>query len=191
MGFMHKRLWIFACLLGFVVAQSACGASQPSQGLGEPKIGDLQILSSAFEAGDPIPERYTCDGADISIPLSWPEPPPGTESLVMIFDDPDAPAGTWVHWVLFDIPASARSLPEDVSAVQVVEGVGVHGANSWGIAAYGGPCPPQGSTHGYVFRLYALDTLLDLNPGASRKDVDKAMEGHLLALGELSGTYGR
>jgi Raf kinase inhibitor-like YbhB/YbcL family protein len=152
---------------------------------------ELQIESSAFRTGEAIPKRYTCDGDDISPALSWSEPPAGTESLALIVDDPDAPVGTWVHWVLFDIPATARSLPEGVPPAPTVEGTGVHGNSSWRRVGYGGPCPPQGPAHRYIFRLYALDTTLDLKPGASRQDVDKAMKGHILAQGELLGQYGR
>ena len=110
---------------------------------------------------------------------------------MLIFDDPDAPGGTWVHWVLYNVPANARSLPEDVPSTQVVEGVGEQGLNSWGRDGYGGPCPPKGSTHDYVWRLYALDTMLDLDPGATQEDVAQAMDGHILAAGQFAAQYGR
>jgi len=109
----------------------------------------------------------------------------------LIFDDVDAPGGTWVHWVLFNIPAGVRSLPEGVPADATVAGLGVHGANSWRDLGYGGPCPPKGSPHRYTFRLYALDTLLDLDAGVSRAELDQAMDGHILGLGLLVGLYGR
>jgi hypothetical protein len=109
----------------------------------------------------------------------------------LIFDDVDAPAGTWVHWVIFDMPAGALSLPEGVPADPVVDGLGVHGSNSWQDLGYGGPCPPKGGPHRYTFRLYALDTVLDLDAGAGRADLDKAMEGHILGTGQLMGRYGR
>ena len=151
----------------------------------------LKVESDAFEAEGTIPQKYTCDGDDLSPPLSWTEPPAGTESLALICVDPDAPAGTWDHWVLFNIPPDIGSLPEGIAADPVVEGLGTHGSNSWRRLGYGGPCPPQGAPHRYLFQLFALDSSLDLDPGASRTEVEKAMEGHILAQGQLAGKYGR
>ncbi len=185
---MEKRLTTGVWLLVVLIVLSACRATQPAQ----EETGEiLQLESSVFEAGGTIPQRYTCDGDDVSPPLSWTEPPPGTASQVLICDDPDAPAGTWVHWVLFNLSSAARSLPEALPADEVVEGVGTHGTNSWRRIGYGGPCPPKGSTHRYNFRLYALDTILELKAGASQGDVEKAMAGHILAQGQLMGRYGR
>ena len=188
---MNRRLRITVWMLVILAVLSACQATQPQQKVQEEAEMELQVESSAFLAGEAIPKRHTCDGDDVSPALSWSEPPAGAESLALILDDPDAPAGTWVHWVLFDIPATSRSLPEGVSPAPTVEGTGVHGNNSWRRVGYGGPCPPQGPAHRYVFRLYALDTTLGLKPGATRQDVDKAMKGHILAQGELMGQYGR
>lgn len=170
-----------------------CGCqAQPPEGEEQEQTGiTLQIESDAFKAEGTIPQPYTCDGEDLSPPLSWSDPPAGTQSLALVCVDPDAPAGTWDHWVLFNIPASIRSLPEGISADPVVEGLGTHGSNSWRRLGYGGPCPPQGAAHRYIFRLYALDTNLDLDPGASRNDVEKLMKGHILAEGQLLGEYGR
>jgi Raf kinase inhibitor-like YbhB/YbcL family protein len=151
----------------------------------------LQVASISFQAGETIPKRYTCDGEDISPQLSWSELPSGTKSLVLIVDDPDAPVGTWVHWLLFDIPAGTRSLEEAVPGIPAVEGVGVQGSNGWGSLGYGGPCPPRGPAHRYFFRLYALDSVLDLAPGTGTGDVEMAMHGHVLAQGEMVGRYGR
>lgn len=151
----------------------------------------MDLQSSAFGAGGTIPTMYTCDGQDVSPPLSWSEPPAGTESLVLLCDDPDAPVGTWDHWVLFNIPAASRSLPEGMGAEPVIDGAGVQGTNSWDRIGYGGPCPPKGGEHRYYFRLYALDTNLDLDSGAMRKDVEKALQAHVLAQGQLMGRYGR
>ncbi|RIH89443.1 YbhB/YbcL family Raf kinase inhibitor-like protein [Calidithermus roseus] len=137
------------------------------------------LSSSAFAQGKPIPAKYTCDGLDISPPLAWSDAPRGTQSFALIMDDPDAPAGTWVHWVLFNLPAQTHQLAE--KAVQ-----GVQGRNSWGRLGYGGPCPPSG-THRYFFRLYALDTLLQLPAGATKEQVLRAMQGHVLAQAELMG----
>jgi hypothetical protein len=150
----------------------------------------FELTSSAFAPGEPIPRRYTCDGEDISPPLGWGEPPAGTQSFALMCDDPDAPAGTWVHWVLYDLPAGARGLPEAVPPDAELADGGRHGENSWGRLGYGGPCPPSG-THRYFFRLYALDTALGLGAGASKEQLLQAMEGHVLAQAELMGTYTR
>lgn len=147
----------------------------------------IEVTSAAFNHGQAIPSRYTCDGQDISPALAWRNVPPGTVSQVLIMDDPDAPRGTWVHWVIFNIPSEATSLPE---ASGTIPGGGVDGNNSWKRTGYGGPCPPSG-THRYFFKLYALDTLLDLSPGVTKGQVERAMEGHILDQGELMGTYKR
>ncbi len=141
------------------------------------------LSSSAFAQGKPIPAKYTCDGLDISPPLAWGDAPMGTQSFALIMDDPDAPAGTWVHWVLFNLPAQTHQLAEKATQ-------GVQGRNSWGRLGYGGPCPPSG-THRYFFRLYALDTLLQLPAGATKEQVLRAMQGHVLAQAELMGVYAR
>lgn len=170
---------------------SACQEQPPEQPASKVSGTTLQLESDAFEVEGTIPQQHTCDGKDLSPPLSWSPPPAGTQSLVLLCVDPDAPAGTWDHWVLFNIPASTRSLPEGISADPVVEGLGTHGSNSWRRLGYGGPCPPQGAPHRYLFKLFALDTSLDLDPGASRNDVEKAMGDHILAEGQLVGKYGR
>jgi Raf kinase inhibitor-like YbhB/YbcL family protein len=150
----------------------------------------LELESTAFAPGKSIPARYTCDGEDISPPLQWNDPPPGTQSLALIVDDPDAPAGAWVHWVLYNIPAKSRALQEDISADAELPDSSRHGKNSWGRLGYGGPCPP-GGTHRYVFKLYALDTRLNLASGATKKQVLQAMRGHILAQAEMMGMYAR
>ena len=150
----------------------------------------LQLTSSAFSQGDPIPTKYTCDGDDVSPPLAWGDPPEGTASFALINDDPDAPVGTWVHWVLYNLPADARSLPEAVPADSELPDGSRHGQNSWRRPGYGGPCPP-GGTHRYFFKLYALDTALDLPSDANKEEVLKAMEGHILGQTELMGVYTR
>lgn len=137
-----------------------------------------------------IPRVYTCDGEDRSVPLAWTEPPAGTQSFALIADDPDAPAGTWVHWVLYNIPAHTRALLEGLGPLASLPDGSLHGKNSWRKLGYGGPCPPRG-THRYFFKLYALDIQLALQPGATKDDVLKAMEGHILAQTELMGTYKR
>lgn len=145
----------------------------------------IQLTSDAFANGQSIPSKYSCKGKNISPALAWTEPPTGTQSLALIMDDPDAPGGTWVHWVLFNIPASTRNLQEDLQA----SGMSL-GKNSWGDMRYGGPCPPSG-THRYFFKLYALDTTINLLPGATKEQVLKEMEGHVLAQGELVGTFSK
>lgn len=152
----------------------------------------FELTSTAFANGEAIPEKYSCKGEDISPPLAWGDPPDGTKSFVLIMDDPDAPVGTWDHWILFNIPVDMRELPEDLPTTgknQDPEAVFV-GSNSWGKSAYGGPCPPSG-THRYFFKLAALDTTISLLPGASKQQVLDAMQGHILADAELMGTFSR
>jgi Raf kinase inhibitor-like YbhB/YbcL family protein len=150
----------------------------------------IQLTSEAFTEGEMIPKRYTCDGEDVSPPLKWTRPSPQSASLALICDDPDAPVGTWNHWVLFNIPGSTTELPENVPAKAALEDGSVHGSNSWGRVGYGGPCPP-GGTHRYFFKLYALDTRLELTPGAPTSDLREAMAGHILDEGQLMGRYRR
>jgi len=151
---------------------------------------DIQLTSTAFSDGAMIPKRFTCDGEDLSPPLSWSGIPAETASLALICDDPDAPVGTWDHWVLFNIPASATGLPVNVPAKATLADGSVHGNNSWGRLGYGGPCPP-GGTHRYFFKLYALDIELNLKSGATTSQLVKAMEGHILDQGQLMGNYRR
>jgi hypothetical protein len=155
----------------------------------------LKITSSAFVENGKIPTKHTCDGQDVSPALAWTGVPKGTKSLLLIMDDPDAPPGTWVHWVLYDLPADSAGLPEGVAGKERLENGAAHGV-CWGVdrfsrIGYHGPCPPPGSPHRYVFKLYALDRPLGLAPRASKFDVAKAMEGHVLAEGQLVGTYRR
>lgn len=150
----------------------------------------IELTSPAFAQGQPIPQKYSCRGEDVSPALSWGEPPAGTQSFALIMDDPDAPVGTWVHWVLFNIPASARGLPEAFPPDATLPDGSLSGKNSWGNTGYGGPCPPSG-THRYFFKLYALDEALALSAGASKGELEKAMVGHILAQGELMGTFTR
>lgn len=144
----------------------------------------IKITSPAFAEGEMIPRKYTCDGDDISPPLQISDVPENTKALALIMDDPDAPVGGWDHWIVFNIPASISQINEGE------EPQGTTGKNSWGRTGYGGPCPPSG-THRYFFKLYALDTMLDLEQGASKKKILKAMEGHILAQGKLMGKYKR
>ena len=153
----------------------------------EPPFG---LRTTAFADGGDIPTRYSCDGEGISPQFSW-SVPLGTESFALVMDDPDAPGGTWDHWVVFDIPTDRLELEEGQPKVSRLPGGGVHGKNSWGDTEYGGPCPPNGPAHEYRFFLYALDTVLELQPGASKVEVLDALEGHVVAEAMITGTYQR
>lgn len=149
------------------------------------------ISSSSFPNGGEIPKKFTCDGADVSPTLSWANPPRGTQSYALIADDPDAPVGTWTHWVVFDLPPQTASLSEGVAKVDEVPGGGRQGRNDFRKIGYGGPCPPPGKRHRYFFKLYALDKMLNLKPGSSKQEVEQAIQGHIVGKAELMGTYQR
>ncbi len=151
----------------------------------------LELKSPDFTSGANIPKQFTCDAADISPALAWNDPPAATRSFALIADDPDAPVGTWVHWVLFDLPANARALPQNVPKQEQLADGSRQGRNDFRKIGYGGPCPPPGKPHRYFFKLYALDTKLNLQPGATKKDVERAMQGHILAQAEWMGRYAR
>jgi hypothetical protein len=151
----------------------------------------IELTSSAFAPGTAIPPRYTGDGPNLSPPLQWTEPPIGTRSLAVICDDPDAPRGTWVHWVLFNLPADSMHLNEGVPAHETLDDGAKQGKTDFGTVGYGGPAPPKGKPHRYFFRLYALDAVLELPVGASRAQVEAAMKGHILDEGHLVGLYQR
>lgn len=173
-------------LLTLTVGISACGEEDEIAEEERPLSTNLLTLTSpAFNEGDTIPSRYTCDGADVPPPLTWQDVPTGVESYALIMDDPDAPGGIWVHWVLYNIPEDVRALPDGEPS-----GTGVQGQNSWGDAGYGGPCPPSGE-HRYFFKLYALNTELELEAGADKETLLAAMEGRVIAQGQLMGVYAR
>jgi Raf kinase inhibitor-like YbhB/YbcL family protein len=151
----------------------------------------MQLTSTAFAEGAAIPAKHTCDAKNVSPPLKWSGVPAGAKSLVLIVDDPDAPVGTWVHWVLYDLPAAATELAEDVPKSQYLASGARQGLNDFRHLGYGGPCPPPGKAHRYFFKLYALDSMLDLKPGLTKKDIESAMDKHILARGQLMGTYQR
>jgi Raf kinase inhibitor-like YbhB/YbcL family protein len=151
----------------------------------------IKLTSEAFAAEGTIPKKYTCDGPDVSPALDWSGAPPNTQSFALIMDDPDAPAGTWVHWVLYDLPANTKNLPEGVSKQEQLPDGARQGRNDFRKIGYGGPCPPPGKPHRYFFKLYALDKKLDLKPGATKADVESAMKGHTLGQGEFMGRFGR
>ena len=149
------------------------------------------IISPAFKSGETIPKRYTCDGIDISPPLSWSGFPAGTKSFVLIVEDPDAPGGIFTHWIVYNISSKVTSLPEKVEKVERLGNGILQGLNSFGKIGYNGPCPPPGSKHRYYFRIYALDCYIDLPPGATREEILKAIEGHVIGEAELLGYYER
>jgi Raf kinase inhibitor-like YbhB/YbcL family protein len=158
-----------------------------------PKEGEmiLSISSTVFQEGDRIPSKYTCQGQDVSPPLMWGESVEGTQSFVLIMDDPDAPGGIFTHWVLFNIPSDCRDLPEGIPTQEELTSGGLQGKNDFRRIGYGGPCPPPGRAHRYRFTLYALDQPVDLKAGVSKKQVLDAMQGHILAQGQLTGIYQR
>jgi hypothetical protein len=151
---------------------------------------ELKVTSAAFSEGGMIPSQYTCDGADKSPPISWTKGPEGTKSYALISDDPDAPVGTWVHWVIYNIPASVTSLAENIPKKARLDDGSLQGINDFKKYGYGGPCPP-GGTHRYYFKVYALNTVISAEPGLTKKQLLKAMEGHILAQGQLMGRYSR
>jgi Raf kinase inhibitor-like YbhB/YbcL family protein len=150
----------------------------------------FELTSTAFGNGEVIAQQYTCDGPDISPPLKWIDPPAGTKSLALICDDPDAPVGIWVHWVIYGLSPDTRELSEGVPKEEMLEN-GRQGKNDFGRIGYGGPCPPRGPAHRYFFTLYALNIETDLSPGMTKAQLLKAMEGHILAEAKLMGRYGR
>jgi len=152
---------------------------------------DLVISSSAFKDGDSIPVKYTADGQNVSPTLEWTDAPSGTTSFALINDDPDAPVGTWVHWVVYDIDSNITALDENVSSTELEQMGAKEGKTDFGTVGYGGPAPPRGPVHRYFFKLYALDKKLGLAKGATKTDVVKAMDGHILAEGQLVGLYQR
>jgi Raf kinase inhibitor-like YbhB/YbcL family protein len=149
------------------------------------KTMKLDVSSSAFSEGKSIPEKYTCDGENVSPPIKWSGAPANTKSIAMIVEDPDAPSGTFTHWVLYDMPGTTKEFGEGSS------GGGKEGVNGFGKKGYGGPCPPPGGPHRYFFRVYALDAPSLGSAGSSKEDVTAAMQGHILAQGQLMGTYKR
>lgn len=185
------RFTLFLVLM-FTLFATSCKSQSHQEKISIKKGGEktMKLTSSAFSEGGMIPSQYTCDGKDISLPLSWSEVPDGTKSFALICDDPDAPMGTWVHWVIYNIPDTVRQLPEAVPTTEKLNDGSLQGKNDFKRFGYGGPCPP-GGTHRYFFKLYALDTRLDLKAGATKSQLLEAMKGHILAEAQLMGKYGR
>jgi Raf kinase inhibitor-like YbhB/YbcL family protein len=187
-----RRWGIIIFLLALALAGCSNRSSQPVKNSNATPKEEmkLKISSAAFQDGSQIPSKYTCDGANVSPPLQWSGVPQSAKTIVLICDDPDAPAKTWVHWVVYDLPAGATTLPEALPANEKPAIGGKQGKNDFGKIGYGGPCPPSG-THRYFFKLYAIDTETSLEPSASKDQVLKTIEGHILAQGELIGKYKR
>lgn len=174
-----------------IILISGCIGEEKKENIEEVNIIQNISISAVFKYGDVIPSEYSCMGNDVSPELSWSGIPKGTNSIVLIMDDPDSQGGAFVHWVLFNIPAAAQKLSADVKKSKTLDDFSRQGMNDFGDIGYGGPCPPSGKYHRYYFRIYALDKMLELLPGASRNQVDNAMKGHILAKGELMGIYKR
>jgi Raf kinase inhibitor-like YbhB/YbcL family protein len=172
----------------------ACGGNTSAArnaGLRKGAAMGFAIESPAWSAGETIPVKYTCDGADVSPPLEWKSAPVGTRSFGLVTEDPDAPGGLFTHWIIYNLPPNITSLAENQARQKELANGASQGRNSFGNIGFGGPCPPPGPAHRYFFRLYALNAKLDLTPGASRKEFDGAMAGHILAQTDYLGRYGR
>jgi Raf kinase inhibitor-like YbhB/YbcL family protein len=176
--------FILACISIFLNIKDADSKNRGGKNMA------ISITSTAFTENGMIPRKYTCDDRDVSPALSWSNVPQNAKSIALICDDPDAPVGTWVHWVVFDMPATAKGLPEGTTGMKGLPAGAKQGINDFRKRDYGGPCPPSG-THRYFFKIYALDAMLDLKEGATKADLLKAMEGHILGQGQLMGRYSR
>ncbi|MDM7915415.1 MAG: YbhB/YbcL family Raf kinase inhibitor-like protein [Candidatus Eisenbacteria bacterium] len=188
--------WIVLCVWALALScGSRAGEEQANEGRRTSEevhpMEDLDLRSTAFRSGEEIPRKYTCDGADLSPPLEWKKPPSGAKSVVLIVDDPDAPAGTWTHWLVWGLRPDTTSLPEGVTNDRILSTDARQGKNDFGRIGYGGPCPPRGPAHRYYFRIYAIDTVLSPGSDPKRTDVLKAIDTHVLAKGELLGRYAR
>jgi len=183
----HKA---FVCAVCVLAGLCQVGATGTGTTRGDAAMA-FSLTSPAFDEGQAIPRKYTGEGQDISPPLSWSNPPDGVKSFALICDDPDAPKGTWVHWVAWNISPDTTSLPEGVPPTEKTDAGIVQGNNTWPKIGYGGPMPPPGPAHRYFFKLYALDTEIALKPGATKEDLVKAMQGRILGEAQLMGTYKR
>jgi Raf kinase inhibitor-like YbhB/YbcL family protein len=188
----HRALILCsALLLAGLVARPTLHARATAAQAGAQKSAEtkLQLTSSSFEADSALPAKYTCDGADVSPALAWNEPPAGTQSFAVVVDDPDVPTKTVIHWLIYDLPAATRGLPEGVPTKAKLSDGSRQGKNDHGKIGYSGPCPPAGAAHHYFFKLYALDYLTGLKPKATDADVEKAIKGHILAQAELIARF--
>jgi Raf kinase inhibitor-like YbhB/YbcL family protein len=185
-GIRMTRFSLVCLMVGFCLLVASYGNGQVKGG----QDMAIKVTSASFTEGGMIPKQYTCDGKDVSPPLAWSGVPDGAKSISLICDDPDAPMGTWVHWVLFNLAPKTNGLAEGVPSSKTLENAAKHGTNDFRRFGYGGPCPP-GGTHRYYFKVYALDRMLDLDPGVTKADLVEAMKGHILAEGQLMGRYKR
>lgn len=186
-GGIARRLALGGVLAVLLLGPSAVGLGQVGMPMGQV----FELRSSDLEPGGMMPRRFTCDGPDLSPPLSWSAPPAGAKSLALIMEDPDAPAGTWVHWVLFNLSPGARTVAAGIPARATLPDGARQGRNDFQRLGYGGPCPPRGPAHRYVFTLFALDAVLDAESGSTKRQIEAAMQGHILARAELVSRYGR
>ena len=189
-GFNQRRDVCTVCVTFLLSVSGFARVAGAADGTTSEVSMGFALTSTAFNEGQAIPSVYTCEGKDISPPLAWTAPPAGTKSLALISDDPDAPMGTWVHWVLYNLPPSVRRFPEAFPTDGELPDGTLQGRTDFGRTGYGGPCPPSG-THRYFFKLYALDTMLSFARGVTAKDLKAAMRGHVLAEARLMGTYRR
>lgn len=187
---LHKALCVVAVFWG-ALSSVNCTARQAETSVSLEKAAKMEVSSSAFPNGQTIPKEFTADGNDSSPPLAWTGLPKDAKSIALIVDDPDAPMGTWVHWVLYDLPGDATSLDGGVKNEEKLANGAVSGLNSWKKNGWGGPSPPPGKPHRYFFKVYALDKKLELKAKATKGEVLKAMDGHVVGHGELMGMYGR
>ena len=192
---MQRMLAASNLALLVLLSMGCAGSRQPSPpppnaNRGDKDMSGMKLTSTAFKEGEPIPRAYTCDGPNVSPALEWSGVPKSAKTLAIICDDPDAPSGTWVHWVLYNLPAENIGLVENTPATESLRAGGFQGKNDFEKIGYGGPCPPSG-THRYNFKIFALDRDLDLVAGSKRAQLDAAMKGHILAQGQLMGRYSK
>jgi Raf kinase inhibitor-like YbhB/YbcL family protein len=179
---------LFMALAGLWVAMAIISPAFPADTKGASRA---QLTSTAFQQDAEIPRKHTCDGDDVSPPLRWANLPSGTKAFALILDDPDAPGGTWVHWVIYDLPSDAKELAEGIAKTETLRNGAKNGVNDFRKIGYGGPCPPPGPPHRYYFKLYALDALTNLKPRATKQQLLDAMKGRVLDQAELIGRYKR
>ncbi len=182
---VKSHLPVLASLIVLISGGAQAGAAD------KPIPGTMQLSCEAFAEGAEIPAKFTCDDKDVSPPLKWSGAPAGTKSFAVVVDDPDAPMGTWVHWVLYNLPGTETELSEGTPRTESIPSGAKQGLNDFRKIGYGGPCPPPGKPHRYMFKVYALDAMLELKPGATKKQLEQAMGKHILAQAQLMGTYKR
>lgn len=189
---MTKQTRVLTVLVSLAISGCSTGPQplppEPPGRQSPEKKSEINVTSVAFKEGQPIPRQYTCDGINISPPLEWSGVPKTAKTIAIIADDPDAPAGTWVHWLLYNLPAENIGFVENLPMTENLKAGGFQGKNDFGKIGYGGPCPPSGS-HRYFFKVYALDAELPLKAGATKAEVEKAIEGHVVSQGQLMGVY--